>query len=100
MDFVHNSNLYQLVTEPTRFRINNLPSTLDLIFTNDTHVLTDHKVGKPIGISDHSQFNLERSSFGDNISSYEVINYDIINRLLTNTNWDEDLGDSEDPEEV
>ncbi|KAL3279890.1 hypothetical protein HHI36_017396, partial [Cryptolaemus montrouzieri] len=66
----------------------------------------DHMVGKPIGISDHAvitghiQFNLERSSVGDNISRYEVINYDNINRLLTNTNWDEVLDDSGDPEDV
>lgn len=50
MHFVADSNLFQLITEPTRFRTNNEPSILDLILTNDESIITGHEILPPVGI--------------------------------------------------
>ncbi|XP_063913244.1 uncharacterized protein LOC135129908 [Zophobas morio] len=51
---LNNSNLEQLITEHTRFRLNQTPSTLDLLLTNSSQLLTEHEILPPIGNSDHA----------------------------------------------
>lgn len=48
------SNLEQLVDNHTRFRQGNLPSTLDLILTNDESLVAEIQHEAPIGKSDHA----------------------------------------------
>jgi endonuclease/exonuclease/phosphatase family metal-dependent hydrolase len=48
-----NSSLWQLVSEPTRFRQNRNPSTLDLILVNDPALVSQVDYLSPIGKSDH-----------------------------------------------
>ena len=45
--------LMQLIHEPTRWREGQRSNTLDLIFTNKEGLVSDIKVGTPIGKSDH-----------------------------------------------
>lgn len=47
------SSLHQLVTEPTRFRSGQNPSLLDLVLTNDEHLISGISYHAPIGKSDH-----------------------------------------------
>lgn len=49
-----NSNLYQMIDKPTRFRQGNQPSSLDLILTNDESLIASVDYEAPIGKSDHS----------------------------------------------
>ena len=51
---------FQHITEPTRQRGSDKPSTLDLILTNEANMISDIKIDSPIGASDHSfiSFNL------------------------------------------
>lgn len=48
-----NSNLYQLVTFPTRYRYGQAANILDLILTNDANLLHDISSDNPISNSDH-----------------------------------------------
>jgi endonuclease/exonuclease/phosphatase family metal-dependent hydrolase len=48
-----NSSLCQIVSEPTRFRQNQNPSTLDLILVNDPALVSQVDYLSPIGKSDH-----------------------------------------------
>lgn len=50
---VIDSNLFQLVSEPTRYRINQTPSLLDLVLTNDSELVSSLTMQPPIGKSDH-----------------------------------------------
>lgn len=52
-DWYTGSNLHQLITQPTRFRANNNPSCLDLLFTTDERLITEIALGNPLGKSDH-----------------------------------------------
>ena len=54
MDSARDAFLTQHVTEPTHYRGNNTPNTLDLIFTNEEGVLEQLKYLAPVGSSHHS----------------------------------------------
>uniref|UniRef100_A0A8D9BQ03 Endonuclease/exonuclease/phosphatase domain-containing protein n=1 Tax=Cacopsylla melanoneura TaxID=428564 RepID=A0A8D9BQ03_9HEMI len=53
VDMLSDLGLHQLISEPTRYRINNIPSLLDLLITNEENFINDIKIGTPIGKSDH-----------------------------------------------
>lgn len=52
-NMILNSNLTQLISEPTRYRLNQTPSLLDLVLTNDTNLISNIEMLPPIGCSDH-----------------------------------------------
>ena len=60
VQILRDTYLHQHVTEPTRARGTNIPSTLDLILTNEEGMVSDIKYHSPIGKSDHAclKFNL------------------------------------------
>ncbi|KAJ3638855.1 hypothetical protein MTP99_002187 [Tenebrio molitor] len=104
-DLIINSHLCQLVSEPTRFRLNQTPSTLDLIISSDDNSLTNLKYLSPIGISDHVTLGIELQiyscprlktvSFERTVVEWAAVNQHISvvdwNLLLSNTsmthNW-------------
>ncbi|XP_063915606.1 uncharacterized protein LOC135131690 [Zophobas morio] len=59
IDLLVNSNLNQLVNEPTRYRLNQRPSTLDLILTSDDTSLANLNYLNPFGKSDHVTLKLD-----------------------------------------
>lgn len=54
IDFLNNSHLIQLIDKPTRHRVHQNESTLDLIIVSDENLVSTVEYGDPIGISDHS----------------------------------------------
>ena len=50
---IQDTLLYQYVNFPTRFRDGQCPSSLDLVFTNEEHMIDDLFGGHPLGKSDH-----------------------------------------------
>ena len=54
MDSARDAFLTQHVTEPTHYRGNNTPNTLDLIFTNEEGMSEQLKYLAPVGSSHHS----------------------------------------------
>ena len=45
---------FQHITEATRQRGSDTPSTLDLLFTNEEHMIDELNIEAPLGNSDHS----------------------------------------------
>ena len=45
--------LYQHINDPTHYRTNQMPSILDLVFTNEEGMLTNLSYLPPLGNSDH-----------------------------------------------
>uniref|UniRef100_A0A6P7FIN3 Uncharacterized protein LOC114330746 n=1 Tax=Diabrotica virgifera virgifera TaxID=50390 RepID=A0A6P7FIN3_DIAVI len=100
--FVVNSNLIQLITEPTRFRTNNQPSTLDLVLINDEQLISSLEISSPIGKSDHAvitahiQFNqiLPRKN---NIVTYTTTDFSEVDAEFSQINWNLFFADLNDP---
>ena len=57
LESVRDTYLHQHVKEPTRYRSDNIPSLLDLIFTNEEHMVSDLNYLPGLGSSDHLQIN-------------------------------------------
>ena len=57
IDSIQDSHLHQHIFQPTRYRVGNEPSLLDLIFTNEEGMIRElhHKPG--LGESDHECIN-------------------------------------------
>ena len=53
LDKIHDLFLFQHVVEPTRFRQGTTPSLLDLVFTNEPHMVRDITYLPGLGNSDH-----------------------------------------------
>lgn len=56
---LNDTNLVQLVNQPTRFRAQQAPSLLDLVFTNEPDATTLLTYLPPIGSSDHVTISLQ-----------------------------------------
>jgi hypothetical protein len=54
LEAVNDAFLFQHVTKPTRCRVINTPSVLDLVFTNEEGMVRDLEICSPLGKSDHS----------------------------------------------
>ncbi|KAJ3652588.1 hypothetical protein Zmor_018540 [Zophobas morio] len=91
-DVLTNSHLEQIITEPTRYRTNQTPSTLDLIITSDDKLLANLDYLDPVGKSDHVVLKVDVQICFERrrriTSTCRVItNYELVNRDLFNTNW-------------
>jgi hypothetical protein len=91
-DRIINSHLCQLVLEPTRFRLNQTPSTLDLIISSHDNSLTNLKYLSPIGISDHVTLGIELQIYSCprlKTVSFErtVVEWTAVNQLLTRNHY-------------
>lgn len=93
---VRDSNLIQLINEPTRFRINQRPSLLDLIFVNNDEPVCNIHHLSPLGKSDHAvlqvdlQFSIEVVP-GKAFKMVSIVNYDKTNSDLLNVSWQNKL---------
>ena len=90
--------LYQHVKQATRYRGDNQPSLLDLILTNEEEMIDNVVHNAPLGNSDHEilEFNFKLGRNENTRSNQQSLrffkgNYDEINRLLANTDWDLEL---------
>ena len=54
IECIRDSFLFQHITEPTRHRGTDNPSTLDLILTNEENLISNINIESPLGASDHS----------------------------------------------
>ena len=90
---------YQHTTAPTRYRVGEEPSTLDLIFTNEEAMVQQVSYESPLGKSDHSVLLLhlpikQTTLFKPKtVFRYEKGNYDNIRRDL-NLDWENQLHSS------
>ena len=88
--------LSQHVTEPTRYRENEIPNTLDLIFSSEEGMVSDLSYHPPLGESDHVclRFNVMASQTKNRFTpSHNIFktNYEAIRVELDKYNWKEVL---------
>ncbi len=94
LECVRDCYLYQHITEPTRGRGTDTPSTIDLIFTNEEGMLNTIDICAPLGKSDHSvlQFeftcHMEKWNKKKSIPQYNKGDYIRMNQLLQDTDWE------------
>jgi hypothetical protein len=100
-----NSSLCQIVSEPTRFRQNQNPSTLDLILVNDPALVSQVDYLSPIGKSDHitllSTIQLLVSEIPKKVTKLvKRVNYNKLKNDLESVQWTSDFFSSDDPNEM
>ena len=93
METVNDLFLYQHVGENTRYRGDQTPSRLDLIFTNEINMITDLDYMPPIGASDHSCLLFDfvcytcKKQQNEKRPNFYKGNYQVVREVLVNTNW-------------
>lgn len=92
VDFFINSNLEQLITEPTRYRAGQVPSLLDLVLTNDPDLFSKIELLPPIGKSDHVVISatiqvITRESPKHERIRYASLDYNRMNSFFLETDW-------------
>ena len=103
VDCVRDCFLFQHVTEPTRVRGKNEPSTLDLIFSNEEDMVKNLVYEAPLGKSDHSVLRFTVKCTPENLppqikTYYEKANYEKMREIFNNSNWEEKI--QEFPDDV
>ena len=99
--------LFQHVKQPTRFRADQEPSTLDVIFTNEEHMINNISYPPSLGKSDHLVLIFKFICYTEQqISSFAKLNYfkrnyEVMSLSLRTIDWDSvlyglDLSDSWD----
>ena len=98
LESVRDTYVYQHVKQATRYRGDNQPSLLDLILTNEEEMIDNVVHNAPLGNSDHEilEFNFKLGRNENTRSNQQSLrffkgNYDEINRLLANIDWDLEL---------
>ena len=76
IETIRDNFLFQHISTPTRFRQNQQPNTLDLIFTNEEQFIQQAEISHSLGLSDHCIISF------DIVSKYEV--YDESDSLCQN----------------
>ena len=94
IETIHDCHLYQHVTTPTRYRYDQEPSLLDLVFTNEENVLQDLHHVTGLGGSDHEclTFNVSCNADQHDLSSpsknFHKGDYKTIRQRLQNVDWE------------
>ena len=97
MDSARDAFLTQHVTEPTHYRGNNTPNTLDLIFTNEEGMLEHLKYLAPVGSSHHSLLKFDFCCYTKtdrprvNKYKYDRGNYDSMRDTMATRNWEHEF---------
>ena len=98
LESIRDSYLFQHVREPTRFRNDNIPSVLDLVLSNEEHMVEKIKYLLGLGSSDHVLLDFDCNCFINvNKCAFKKLNffkgdYNSINQALLAIPWNETLG--------
>lgn len=93
LDCIQNVWLFQHVLEPTRWRGGDTPHVLDLIVTNEEHMIDDIQYLSPLGNSDHCVLLFKVICYTQMLNNvptkrnYNKANYDEARRGLENFDW-------------
>jgi hypothetical protein len=91
--------IHQHVDFPTRYREGNIPSTLDLVFTNEEQLISNITPLSPLGKSDHVVLNIDldlRHNFDISVKEaykhmYEKADYRKLSEILQSIDWEEEI---------
>ena len=92
IECIRDCYFFQHITEPTRQRGTDTPSTLDLIFTNEEHMIEDINIEAPLGNSDHSILKFKFKCSMQNAppkmkTMLKKGNYARFNELMKSIDW-------------
>ncbi len=106
IDCLRDNFLSQHITQPTRVRGTNEPSTLDLLITNDERLITEIQYSSPLGKSDHAVLLFElmcysvRKSFKKKVYFYDKADYGNMRRDLQNIKWMEEMSNMTNVDQI
>ena len=100
IDKLNDLFLCQHVNEPTRYREYQSPNTLDLVITNEEHMIKDISYQPGLGLSDHVYLSFNYSSYAERsnrpsprFNLYHA-DFDQLNNLIHHSvDWEEVLKD-------
>ena len=92
LECIRDCYFFQHITEPTRQGGTDTPSTLDLIFTNEDHMIEDINIEAPLGNSDHSILKFKFKCSMQNAppkmkTMLKKGNYTRFNELMKSVDW-------------
>ena len=93
IDTVQHCGLYQHVLQPTRFRVGNEPSTLDLLFTNEEGLVQGLEYLPGLGDSDHVVLKFTLACYSPKSVNcathlnYNRADFNQLNELIRDTEW-------------
>ena len=93
LESIQDSYLFQHVREPTRYKNDYIPSVLDLVLSNEEHMVEKHKYLPGLGSSDHVLLNFDFNRFINvNKCAFKKLNflkgvYNSINQALLAIPW-------------
>ena len=98
IEAIQDNFLHQHVTEPTRFRENETPNLLDLVFSAEESSVKDLEYLPPLGESDHMclkfkvSFNIQPNTIptSKQLNIYKT-DYDSVRRKLRSHDWEAEL---------
>lgn len=99
IDELNDLFLYQHVDKPTRYRQNQIPSILDLVISNEEHMINEISYQPGLGLSDHVCLNFNYSCYVEKcnrpISRFNLYraDFDQLSNLLHSVDWEEALKD-------
>ena len=91
-----NNKMIQWVTENTRFRGEDKPSRLDILFTKGINLETNINYECPFGKSDHAVLKIEikgdikgkqKKSYKKKRRNYAEVNYTVMKRFFNEIDW-------------
>ncbi|CAH8480123.1 unnamed protein product [Dicrocoelium dendriticum] len=91
-DLVTTAPLYNHITLPTRFRTGNRPSVLDLVLTNEEHMIDALVLDCPLGRSDHAVISFNFVCYAEYRNDKDetvrtITRYDRLSQLVSATTW-------------
>ena len=95
MESVQDSYLFQHISKPTRWRGADSANVLDLVFTNEEHMISSIEYQSPIGKSDHCVLKFDFNCFtvlkhrNRERKLYNKANFEELNNDIMKTNWKE-----------
>ena len=99
LNCIQSNFLFQHVDQPTHSRSEQTPTLIDLVFSNDSSLVSDMSYGAPLGNSHHSVLtftlyvNLNESPNEPPITKFNYYkgNYNEMRNMIKNCNWDDVL---------
>ncbi|XP_069103752.1 uncharacterized protein [Argopecten irradians] len=97
--------LSQVIEHPTRWRGNDTPHILDLVITNNEHIISSVDYQSPLGKSDHNvlivKIDCQKSTKTTSRTRkcYNKANYDKLNEEINAVNWRQELKEDHTIEE-
>ena len=99
LDTLQDLFLYQHIDLPTRYRQSQVSNTLDLVITNEEHMIDHFSLLPGLALSDHSCIQFTYTCYTrvseNNISRYNIhrVDYVKLKNLISSIDWKDAIGD-------